>query len=87
MAEIEIDIPDARELQGLHHQAENLHVTLGSRMTVEFRADLQGAPALGPSLHLIVGADEEGPPRVTAWRAFQAGRKDAYFEAVPLEVI
>ena len=51
------------------------------------RADREEAPTFGPSLHLIVGRDEKGPPRVTAWRALQEGPSQGDFEELVLEVL
>ena len=51
------------------------------------RADLEEAPAFGPRLHLIVGKNEKGPPRVTAWRALQEGPNQGDFEEIVLEVM
>ena len=53
---------------------------------VPSRADLDGATVFGPSLHLIVGKDDESPPRVTAWRALQHGPEAGSFREIPIEV-
>jgi len=53
---------------------------------VPSRADLDGVAAFGPSLHLIVGADEKSPPRVTAWRALQGGLEAGGFRKLRIEL-